>query len=130
MKSTIVVLKSGETVITSLQEVYGGEGEDKKGICLMMNYPYRVSIRMDDSKKKTKNNTQPEVQVEFSKWCPFSVDTNFKIPYDGVLAIGAPEPGLEEAYKKKVEQYQEKEKVKEEIREYTSDVSIIGAGVK
>lgn len=129
MKSTIVVLKSGETVITNLQEVYSGEGDDKKGICLMMNYPYRVAIRVDDSKKKAKNN-QPEVQVEFSKWCPFSVDTQFKIPYDGVLAIGAPEPGLEEAYKLKVEQYQTKEKVKEEVREYTSDVSVIGAGVK
>ena len=128
MQSTIVVLKSGETIITNLQEVYSGEGDEKKGICLMLNYPYKVSIHLPE--KKRGKPVEGEVQVELSKWCPFSIDIQFKIPYDSVLSIGKPEPKLEEAYKIKVDQYKLKQQVNEEVQEYSSDVSVIGAGVQ
>jgi len=99
LNPSVVVLKTGEKLITILQEVYEGEGEDRKGICLLMNYPYELSLisspNMEDPDK--------DLQVKFSKWCPYATDTSFRIPYDGILTIGAPDPGLTQAYMAKVE---------------------------
>ena len=43
-------------------------------------------------------------QVKFSRWCPYSVDYQFKITYDSVTAIGIPDSGLEQAYRAKIAQ--------------------------
>jgi hypothetical protein len=48
-----------------------------------------------------------EYQVRFSKWNPYSPDTMFKIPYDCVMTISSPEPGLQKAYEQKIEQKKE-----------------------
>lgn len=92
---SIVALKTGDKLITVLREAFEGEGEDQKGICLVMNYPYELTI--DDSKDN-------DLQVKFSRWCPYSVNTEYRIPYDSVLAIGQPDPGLAQAYQQKVEE--------------------------
>ena len=96
---SIVVLKTGEKLITILQEVFEGEGEDRKGVCLVMSYPYELSLI------SVPNETDPEkdLQVKYSKWCPYSIDNTFRIPYDGILTIGTPDPGLARAYEVKVE---------------------------
>ena len=48
-----------------------------------------------------------EYQVKFSKWNPFSVDWQFKVPYDCVMTISNPEPGLQNAYEKKLQDKKE-----------------------
>ena len=99
LNPSIVVLKTGEKLITILQEVFEGEGDDRKGICLVMNYPYELALI------SSPNETDPEkdLQVKFSKWCPYSVESSFRIPYDGILTIGQPDPGLTQAYMAKVD---------------------------
>jgi len=97
---SIVILKTGEKLITFLQEVFEGDGEDKKGICLLMNHPYELKL----VEVNNVENPEQDLQVKFSKWCPYSIDTGFKIPYDGILAIGQPDPGLTVAYQAKIEQ--------------------------
>jgi hypothetical protein len=103
MNPSIVILKTGEKLITVLQEVFEGQGEDKKGICLVMNHPYELTLI------NVLNTETPEqdLQVKYSKWCPYSTDVQFRIPYDGVLAIGQPDPGLASAYQIKVSQAEE-----------------------
>ena len=93
----IIVFKNGERVITTLQEVFEGEGEDKRGVCLMMTHPYILELVEADT------GTDRDLQVKFSKWCPYSVDFQFRVPYDTVLAIGEPDTGLAQAYRGKVE---------------------------
>jgi hypothetical protein len=44
MASSIVILKTGEQIICDLKEVYEGEGEEKRGICLLMRHPYSLSL--------------------------------------------------------------------------------------
>ena len=99
LNPSVVVLKTGEKLITILQEAFEGEGEEKKGICLVMNYPYELSLI------SVPNEEDPEkdLQVKFSKWCPYSIENSFRIPYDGILTIGTPDPGLAQAYQAKVE---------------------------
>lgn len=100
MSASIVVLKTGEQIICELKEAFDGEGEDKKGICLVMVHPYTLKLI------EVSNPDQPEqdLQVKFSRWCPYSIDTQFRIPYDAVTAMGVPDSGLERAYIAKVEQ--------------------------
>jgi hypothetical protein len=99
LNPSVVVLKTGEKLITILQEVYEGDGEDKKGICLLMNYPYELSLISAPNEQ----DPDKDLQVKFSKWCPYATDTSFRIPYDGILTIGAPDPGLTQAYMVKVD---------------------------
>ena len=99
LNPSVVVLKTGEKLISILQEVYEGEGEDRKGICLLMNYPYELSLIQAPNVE----NPEQDLQVKFSKWCPYAVESGFRIPYEGILTIGTPDPGLAKAYMAKVE---------------------------
>jgi hypothetical protein len=103
MNPSIVILKTGEKLITVLQEVFEGQGEDKKGICLVMNHPYELTL----INVSNTENPEQDLQVKYSKWCPYSTDVQFRIPYDGVLAIGQPDLGLASAYETKVKQAEE-----------------------
>jgi hypothetical protein len=103
MNPSIVILKTGEKLITVLQEVFEGQGEDKKGICLVMNHPYELTL----INVPNTENPEQDLQVKYSKWCPYSTDVQFRIPYDGVLAIGQPDLGLASAYETKVKQAEE-----------------------
>jgi len=99
MADQIIVFKNGERVITNLQEVFEGEDESRRGVCLLMNNPYILElVGGDDPTAKGM-----DLQVKFSKWCPYSVDYEFRIPYDVVLAIGEPDTGLAGAYRSKIE---------------------------
>ena len=97
---TIVILKTGEKLITLLQEAFEEDGENKKGICLVFTHPYTLSL----VEVNNTDNPEQDLQVKFSKWCPYSIDFQYKIPYHGVLAIGQPDPGLSIAYQSKIEQ--------------------------
>ena len=44
MAVSIITLKTGDRIITELKEIFDGEGDDKKGICLMMEDPYILSL--------------------------------------------------------------------------------------
>ncbi len=103
LNPSIVILKTGEKLITILQEAFEGEGEEQKGICLVMNHPYELSLININNQ----DNPEQDLQVKFSKWCPYAIDTQYRIPYDGVLAIGKPDSGLSQAYQAKVDQYEQ-----------------------
>lgn len=96
---SIVILNTGEKLITIIQEAYQIDGDDKKGVCLVFNHPYvleLVSVLGEE--------TEQDLQVKFSKWCPYAIDTQFKVPYSSVISIGTPDQGLSQAYLVKVQQ--------------------------
>ena len=102
INASIVILKTGSQIICSLKELFDGEEDNKKGICLLMIHPYELSLVSVGGEED-----QPDLQVKFSRWCPYSSDYQFKIPYDSVIAIGAVDPNLEQAYTTKIEQVTE-----------------------
>lgn len=89
----IVVLKTETQLICELREVVEGSDEDKKGVCLLLINPYKLKL--------VENEDTNNLQVRFDKWCPYSIDTQFKVPYDAVMAVGACDPSLQEAYMSK-----------------------------
>lgn len=100
--ASILILKTGVQIICDLKEVFDGEGENKKAICLLMIHPYELALI-----NVAQENTTQDLQVKFSKWCPYSVDYQYKIPYDSVMAIGVSDAGLEQAYRSKIEKLTE-----------------------
>ena len=64
-----------------------------------MIHPYVLSLVSAPDTAES----QQDLQVKFSKWCPYAVDYQYKIPYDSVMAIGVPDAGLEQAYRAKVD---------------------------
>ena len=108
MAVSIITLKTGERIITELKEVYDQEGEDKKGLCLLMEEPYDLHLDTQQPQYLTEQ-LGAEYTVKYSKWNPYSPDLHFKIPYDCVMTISSPEPGLEKSYLQKIQQKRELE---------------------
>ena len=106
MAVSIITLKTGDRIITELKEAFEGEGGNKKGICLIMEDPYILTLDSSTPQFLTEQ-LGAEYQVRFSKWNPYSTDWQFKIPYDCIMTISNPEPGLENAWKDKVNQLKE-----------------------
>ena len=99
MAESIVVLQMGERVITDLQEVRENNDPEGKPICLVMIRPYILSVE-----KTVGDPTAQEVQVRFSKWLPYSSDTQFRMPFSSIVSVAAPDEGLVEAYRQTVAQ--------------------------
>jgi len=114
VQPSVVVLKTGEKLITYLQEAFEGEGEDRKGICLVMSYPYELSLIAVD---EASDAPEMDLQVKYSKWCPYALESQYRIPYDVVMTIGTPDPGLANAYKAKVESQMPPEETTEQPQE-------------
>lgn len=103
MAVSIITLKTGDRIITELKEIFDGEGEDRKGVCLLMEDPYILNLAGENPQYLTEQYGM-EYQVKFSKWNPFATDRQFKIPYDCVMTISNPEPGLQNAYESKIKE--------------------------
>jgi hypothetical protein len=108
MAVSILTLKTGERVIAELKEIFDGEGEDRKGICLLMEEPYVLTLDSATPQYLTEQMGS-EYQIRFSKWNPYSPDWQYKIPYDCVMTISNPETGLQKAYENKIAQKRELE---------------------
>ena len=106
MAVSVVTLKTGERIITELKEIFDGEEDNKKGVCLLMEEPYILTLDGSTPQYLTEQ-TGMEYQVRFSKWNPYSPDWQFKIPYDCVMTICNPEAGLQDAYEKKLQEKKE-----------------------
>ena len=48
MAVSVVTLKTGERIITELKEIFDGEGDGKKGVCLLMDCLLYTSDAADD----------------------------------------------------------------------------------
>lgn len=116
MANAIVVLTTGERVITNLQEVRENE-EDTRAVCLAMERPYILFM------ERTENENKPnqEIQVRFAKWCPYSSDTVFKIPFSSVISVGEVDQGLAEAYDRTIKQAIEFEQTNKVVRVEQND---------
>lgn len=110
VKASVVMLTSGESVITILREVFDKAEDDedgpRKGICLEMNFPYSLEVFENVTVNQETGEEEVDVQVKFSKWCPYSEDVSFRTAYANVISVATASPGLEQAYKQKVQEVQ------------------------
>ena len=65
MSIKITTLKTGDILISELKEVYDGEGEDRKGICLLVERPYVLTL-VNAAPQYMVEEAGAELQVKFS----------------------------------------------------------------
>ena len=65
MAISVVTLKTGDRVISELKEIFEGEDDKKKGICLLMEDPYILSMDGATPQYLTEQHGM-EYQVRFS----------------------------------------------------------------
>ena len=116
MAVSILTLKTGDRVIAELKEIFDGEGDDKRGVCLLMEEPYVLNLEGGNPQYLTEEYGM-EYQIKFSKWNPYSSDWQFKMPYDCIMTISNPDPGLQNAYETKIA---------EKIKRHGRDTAIDG----
>ena len=108
MAISVVTLKTGDRVIAELKEIFEGEDDKKRGVCLLMEDPYVLHLDTQEPQYLTEQ-LGAEYKVRFSKWNPYSSDWQFKMPYDAVMTISNPEPGLQTSYEQKIKEKREVE---------------------
>lgn len=99
--ASIVTLKSGQNVICEVREIFQGEDEDKKGVGLQLSDPFVLELHENPEAEDPAERSK----VRFARWNPFTLDRIFRVPYDAVIAVSAPDPNLDTAFADKVEYF-------------------------
>ena len=83
----IVLMRTGEKIIAAVGEM--NDPETGKGLGFIFRCPYTLGMVP---------TADGQFSVNFTKWIPYSVDTQYKVPYDIVAALGEPEPDILNVY--------------------------------
>ena len=123
MTIKLVLLKSGEEVISDMKEMLSGNPEEGGQVVgYFFKHPCRAilttpEIKVDDEQASTK---QP-VSIKLLPWMPLSKDENIPIVADWVISIVEPQPKLKEMYEKAVSQYEQRQPTNSDSNEQSED---------
>lgn len=94
-------LVTGQQVIAGHAELFDEETQKGKGFPpgLLMKCPYVLS--MSPYGDVSPDGSPAQFNVNFTKWMPYSLDDQFKIPIYQVIALGEPEQGILDVYLEK-----------------------------
>jgi len=96
MSIKLVLLKSGEDIISDLTEMVVGEGENRVVVGYFFTKPCVVKMRTtEESKDKS-------YQISLFPWLPLSKDTKVPVINDWVITIVEPIDTLREMYENDV----------------------------
>jgi len=99
MTVKLVLLKSGEDIISDVKEMVVGDEENPKVVGYFLEKP--CSIRMKNPSDIVSDEDR-SFQVALFPWIPISKDTTIPIPSDWVVTIVEPVDKLAEMYKNQV----------------------------
>lgn len=99
MTVKLVLLKSGEDIISDVKEMVVGDEENPKVVGYFLEKP--CSIRMKNPSDIVSDEDR-SFQVALFPWIPISKDTTIPIPSDWVVTIVEPVDKLTEMYKNQV----------------------------
>jgi len=81
MAVSILTLKTGDRVIAELKEIFDGEGDDKRGVCLLMEEPYVLNLEGGNPQYLTEEYGM-EYKIKYSKRNNYSSDWQLKMTDD------------------------------------------------
>ena len=91
----VVVMFNGDSIICDLQEAVDKESGARQAY--IANYPYKVEY--DQPKLDTTGiDTDPEVKVHYSRWCPLSPEVKIPLNHNMVVTVLEPVPSLRDTY--------------------------------
>jgi len=99
MTIKLLLLKSGEDIISDIREMNIGEDEECRVVGYFLSKPCIIKIR--DSQvltEETEKNQKSAFQVSLYPWMPLSADKIIPVPADWVVTIVEPKDKLKEMY--------------------------------
>jgi hypothetical protein len=100
MSIKLVLLKSGETLISDVKEILSSS--DEKLSKYLLKSPYKVVSQTPIMLTEQVDNDVQDVQISLSKWFILSQDTEIAIVQDWVVTITEPVESLKNLYEENV----------------------------
>ena len=100
MTIKLMLLKSGEDIVSDVAEMAVGEDKDRRVVGYYLNKPCVVKMRNPNVlPEEQKGNTQKAgYEVSLFPWMPLSKDETIPIPSDWVITMVEPVTKLKEMY--------------------------------
>ena len=100
MTIKLILLKSGEDIISDVSEMAMGEGDSRKVIGYYLNRPCVVKMRNPNVlPEEQEGNTQKAgYEVSLFPWIPLAKEDNIPIPADWMITMVEPVSKLKEMY--------------------------------
>ena len=100
MTIKLLLLKSGEDIISDIKEMVIGEDEDRRVVGYFLNKPCLVKMRDPSllAEESTEEQKKAAYQVSLYPWMPLSKDQVIPVAADWVVTIVEPIVKLSEMY--------------------------------
>ena len=100
MSIKLVVLKSGETLISDVKELIS---EEKEAVAYILTNPHKVAVRTEVllTEESVIDDDRREVRVSLSPWIMLTEDDKFTVPLEWVVTVCEPLKTITEMYKEK-----------------------------
>ena len=106
MTIKLVLLKSGEDIITDVQEMVVGEEPSIKVIGYFFNKPCLVKMKSQSAfDSDSTENTGSSIEVSLYPWMPLSKDETIPVSLDWIVTMVTPTDKLKEMYETDVLNY-------------------------
>lgn len=97
MSVKLVLLKSGEDIVTDVQEMVVGDKDNPRVVGYFFTKPCAVKMRTNEGEDKEKS-----FEISLFPWLPLTKDTKVPVINDWVITIVEPIDSLREMYEKDV----------------------------
>ena len=109
MSIKILLLKSGETVISDVKEMIEKDILDKEKIWgYLLKNPFKMSVQSPMFLSEEIGEDSPSIQVAFSPWILLTEDKEMPIPCDWVVTIVEPVKDVKQMYEEKINEQNNK----------------------
>jgi hypothetical protein len=100
MTIKLLLLKSGEDIISEVKEMVFGEGEERRVVGYFLNKPCIVKMRDPNLllEESTEENKKAAYQVSLYPWLPLTKDNIIPVGADWVVTIVEPIARLKQIY--------------------------------
>ena len=103
MTVKLILLKSGEDIISDVQEMIVGDSEeDQRVIGYLLKKPYIVKIKTAEVLFENTTSNGNNVAVTFYPYMPLSDEKNIRIPCDWVVTMVEPVKQVKEMYEERI----------------------------
>tara|TARA_R100001460_G_scaffold13682_1_gene30875 strand:- start:1020 stop:1367 length:348 start_codon:yes stop_codon:yes gene_type:complete len=113
MSIKLTILKSGETIISEMQELVSDKNQASPHAYLLTN-PHRVKMEqksfLTEEERKPDDNKTP-IDVFLTPWIILSSDKKYILPVDCVMTIAEPIEGVKKLFLDKCEAFGIKEEL-------------------
>ena len=109
MSVKLILLKSGEDIVSDVQEMVIGEDDNAKVVGYFLKKPCIVKMRSPSQPPQKNSEDTPKNKASFEvalyPWLPLTSDEIIPIPTDWVVTITEPVEKLKDMYVKEVINY-------------------------